>query len=569
MAKKYLVSLDLSKNELQNARIQNLASAPSTPVAGQAYFDTAQNKLGVYNGSGWDYMGTSTATGDVSSNTSTSVDGEVALFSGTGGKTIKRATGSGMAKLTSGVLGTGTSGTDYAPGTAALATGILKSTTSTGALTIAVAGDFPTLNQNTTGTASNVTGTVAAGNGGTGITSYAIGDIIYASAGTTLAKLADVATGSVLISGGVGAAPSYGKVGLTTHVSGTLPVANGGTGVATLTGIVKGNGTSAMSAATSGTDYAPGTSALGTGILKSTTGTGALTIAVAGDFPTLNQNTTGTASTITGNITESQVTNLTSDLALLAPKASPTFTGTVTVPTPVNGTDATNKTYVDNAVQGLSWKQAVAAASTGNLTLSGTQTIDGVAVVAGDRVLAKDQTTGSANGIYVVAAGAWSRATDADTSGEIDSMTVYVEGGTANADTVWTLTTDNPTLGTTSLTYAQINGGATPTASTSTAGKVRLATVAEAQAKSDGTIAVTPAGLTDYARKYTGTIGDGTSTTIAVTHGLGTQYVTAQIYDASTNALMECDVTLTSGTQTSFTFASAPASNSVRVVITG
>jgi hypothetical protein len=69
--------------------------------------------------------------------------------------------------------------------------------------------------------------------GGTGQTSYAIGDILYADTTTTLAKLADVATGNALISGGVGVAPSYGKIGLTTHVSGTLPVGNGGTGTAT------------------------------------------------------------------------------------------------------------------------------------------------------------------------------------------------------------------------------------------------------------------------------------------------------------------------------------------------
>ena len=65
--------------------------------------------------------------------------------------------------------------------------------------------------------------------GGTGQTSYAIGDLLYADTTTTLAKLADVATGNALISGGIGVAPSWGKVGLTTHVSGTLPVANGGT----------------------------------------------------------------------------------------------------------------------------------------------------------------------------------------------------------------------------------------------------------------------------------------------------------------------------------------------------
>lgn len=75
------------------------------------------------------------------------------------------------------------------------------------------------------------TGTaVAAANGGTGLTGYTVGDLIYASGTTTLSKLADVATGNALISGGVGVAPSWGKIGLTTHVSGVLPVANGGTG---------------------------------------------------------------------------------------------------------------------------------------------------------------------------------------------------------------------------------------------------------------------------------------------------------------------------------------------------
>jgi hypothetical protein len=73
--------------------------------------------------------------------------------------------------------------------------------------------------------------TLPATSGGTGFASYAVGDLLFASTTTALSKLADVATGNALISGGVGAAPSYGKIGLTTHVSGTLPVANGGTGI--------------------------------------------------------------------------------------------------------------------------------------------------------------------------------------------------------------------------------------------------------------------------------------------------------------------------------------------------
>jgi hypothetical protein len=79
--------------------------------------------------------------------------------------------------------------------------------------------------------AVTVAGTLVAVNGGTGQTSYAVGDLLFASTTTALSKLADVATGNAIISGGVGVAPSYGKIGLTTHVSGTLPVANGGTGI--------------------------------------------------------------------------------------------------------------------------------------------------------------------------------------------------------------------------------------------------------------------------------------------------------------------------------------------------
>ena len=93
---------------------------------------------------------------------------------------------------------------------------------------------------------TQVSGTLPAANGGTGQSSYAVGDLLYASTTTALSKLPDVATGNALISGGVGVAPAYGKIGLTTHVSGTLPVANGGTnGTATPTagGAAYGTGT--------------------------------------------------------------------------------------------------------------------------------------------------------------------------------------------------------------------------------------------------------------------------------------------------------------------------------------
>ncbi|CAB4158573.1 hypothetical protein UFOVP713_11 [uncultured Caudovirales phage] len=87
---------------------------------------------------------------------------------------------------------------------------------------------------NASGTALIPVATLPPGSGGTGIASYAVGDLVYADTTSTLAKLPDVATGNALISGGVGVAPSYGKIGLTTHITGTLLPANGGTGITSL-----------------------------------------------------------------------------------------------------------------------------------------------------------------------------------------------------------------------------------------------------------------------------------------------------------------------------------------------
>jgi hypothetical protein len=120
---------------------------------------------------------------------------------------------------------------------------------------------------------------------------------------------------------------------------------------------------------------------------------------------------------------------------------------------------ATRK-YVDDELAKLDHKNSVRAATTANIALSGTQTIDGVALVAGDRVLVKNQASGAANGIYVVVGGAWSRAADADANIEVTpGMIVPVEQGTANADSVWQLVTDAPiTLGTTALTFEAAAG---------------------------------------------------------------------------------------------------------------
>ena len=130
---------------------------------------------------------------------------------------------------------------------------------------------------------------------------------------------------------------------------------------------------------------------------------------------------------------------------------------------PTNAQDAATKAYVDATKQGLDIKDSVRAATTANLTLTAPgSTIDGVAMTSGDRVLVKDQTTASQNGIYIWngSAVAMTRSPDADTTAKVTAgMFTFVEEGAVNADTGWVLTSDEPTtLGTSALSFTQFSG---------------------------------------------------------------------------------------------------------------
>lgn len=192
---------------------------------------------------------------------------------------------------------------------------------------------------------------------------------------------------------------------------------------------------------------------------------------------------------------------------------------------PASLTDAATKNYVDSVAQGLDVKASVRAATTANITLSGAQTIDGVSVIAGDRVLVKNQSTASENGIYVAATGSWARSTDADSWAELVGAFTFVEEGSTQADSGWVCTVNaGGTLGSTSVTFTQFSS-----AGAYSAGNGLDLTGNTFSVKLDGsTLSVSGSGLrlnSTYAGQNTittvGTIGTGTwnGTTIGVGYG--------------------------------------------------
>lgn len=424
MARKFLTPIDLTKNELQNAVIQNLAADPSTPVAGQVYYNTVANEMRIYNGVAFEAIGLNGVTADAA---------ELNILDG--------------ATLTTTEL-------NYVDG---VTSGIQ------GQLNLKAPLASPTF----TGTVSLDTGVSIVFEGATANAFETTLSVVDPTADNTIA-------------------------------------------------------------------------------LPNASGTAALVENKLHDFA---------LATASVDLNNQKITNLTD---------------------PTNAQDAANKRYVDAAVVGIDWKPSVRAATTAAVTLATAfengDTLDGVTLATGNRVLVKDQADGTENGIYVVnATGAPTRATDADTAAEITaSFAVFVEEGTVNADSGYTLTNNGTvTIGTTALVFTQFTGlgqitagnGLTKTANTLDV-IAGLGIVSNANDVAIDTAVVV--------RKYATAIGDGSATSITVTHNLNTRDVTVGVYSAtSTYDEVMCDVQHATVNTVTLLFSVAPTAGQYRAVVHG
>jgi hypothetical protein len=441
------------------------AQEPAGASAGAIRYNTTVPQLEYYNGSAWLPFG-----GSVTS---------VQASGGTTGLTFSGGpiTTSGTLTL-SGTLGAANGGTGA------------TATPTNGQILVGNGTNFVVA---TLGTGTGISTTVGAGTlqiNNTGVTSAVAGTGIGVSSATGAVTFSN--TGVLSWSGGTtGLLPSSATTGAVT-LTGTLVVGNGGTGATTFTtdGVIYGNGTSALgvtAAGTTGQVLVGNTSAApswtnapaisGANITTGTIPISALT------FDTITIGTTpitlgGSATVFTG------ITSLTLTGAGI-------LTG---VTTPVNPSDAVPLSYLQSVVNGLEWKEEAVAATTANLpatynngasgvgatlTNSGADaafSIDGWTPNVGDRVLIKNQTTQAQNGIYVVTTAgngstAWvlTRSTDANGSGtpnDLNNATLYITNGTVNANSAWSQTTANPTVGTSPIVFVQSAGAGSYTAGT-------------------------------------------------------------------------------------------------------
>jgi hypothetical protein len=321
-------------------------------------------------------------------------------------------------------------------------------------------------------------------------------------------------------------------------------------------------------------------------------------------------------STVTTNSGTQTLTNKTLSTGIsLSASLDANSNKVINLATPTSSTDAANKAYVDSVSQGLDVKQSVRVSTTANIDLStaleASDVIDGVTLVAGNRVLVKHQTSGADNGIYVVqSSGAAVRADDANVSSEVTAgFFTFVEEGTLYGNTGWVLTTDNPiTLGSTELTFTQFSGTGTFTAgsgltlngtefsvdvtpssgnatliNTGGAVEVKVNTTDGLESTASGLGINNGTGLTfssgalvlDTAngygtRKLAYNLGNNSATSFAANHNLGTRDVSVHVYDnASPYAQVEADVEHTDSNNVTVKFSVAPTTDQYRVVIVG
>ena len=383
-----------------------------------------------------------------------------------------------------------------------------------------------------------------------------------------------------------GSAGDNVTVGGNLYVTGTSTM----TGAITASGGINGNLTSSSATITGGTINGAvigGSSAqaiTGTNVTATVGFTGPLTGNVTG-------NTTGThTGAVTGNVTGNLTGNVTGNVT--AASGTSTFnnvtisgsldmdagtSATITgLANPVNDSDAANKGYVDALAQGIDAKASCVVATTANITLSGTQTIDGIAVSVGDRVLVKDQSTASQNGIYLCASSTWTRTTDANTWDELVAAFTFIEKGTTQANNGYISTiTAGGTLGTTAVTFAQFSGAGQITAGaglTKTGNTIDVGTASSSRivVNSDN-IDLAASGVTAGTYKSVtsdayGRITAGTNPTTLSGFGITDTYTSAQIdtlFGSTSSAATSAAAAATSASNasTSATNASTSAGN--------
>ena len=263
---------------------------------------------------------------------------------------------------------------------------------------------------------------------------------------------------------------------------------------------------------------------------------------------------------------------------------------------PVSGDDGATKAYVDALIQGFDWKQSVRVATTAagalSTAFSAGQVVDGVTLAAGNRILIKDQTTGSENGIYVVnASGGPTRASDADSDAEMTAgVTAFVSEGTVNGNSSWSITTDDTiTLGTTDIVFTQVAGGSLYSAGAGLALHGSAFDVVAADTSltvgsdavqvrlGDSSLEVANGVRVKQGSAGQAYIANGSgvctpvtlSGEIASVTGAGVVTLAANIVRATNYVVREIPSGAVNGTNTAFTLASAPVAGSEQVFLNG
>lgn len=550
MARKFLTSIDLAKNELQNAVVQNLAADPSSPVAGQVYFNTVANEMRIYNGTIFEAIGLNGVTADAA---------ELNILDGATLTTTELNYVDGVTSAIQTQIDTKSpSNNPTFTGTVTLDTGVnlVFEGATANAFELTLTSGDPTADR--TVTLPDLTTTLVGRDTTDTLTNKTI-----TSPSVSGLYLSD---SSIVFEGSIDDVYETTLTVENPTVDRTLTLPDA-------TDTLVGRAT---------------TDTLTNKTLTSPTVSGLylsdLSIVVEGSttdgFETTLSFVDPTADRIVyvpdANGTLARVENKLHDFALATSAVDLNNQKITNLTDPTNPQDAANKRYVDAAVVGIDWKPSVRVATTGNLNLSTALgnggVIDGVTVVTNNRVLVKNQTDATENGIYVVQSSPSAvRSTDADTSAEITaSFAVFVEEGTVNTDSGWTLTNNGTiTVGTSELSFTQFTGLGQITAGdglTKTANTIDVVAGLGILANAND-VAIDTAVVV---RKYSANVGDGTATSYTLTHSLGTRDITVAIYEpANAYAEVFTDIEHTTTNTVTIKFTNAPTTDQFRVVVHG